>query len=94
MRACWPRLRWKKPRPSRAAPSISSGAGSGTDADGGALIEVLRANGSVIRPADDDAMLDLCGVLAKLMDGIDGSPFDFAPGSQKWVALFDAGSEV
>ncbi len=64
------------------------------DATGGALIEVLRANGSVIRPADDDAMLDLCGVLAKLMDGIDGSPFDFAPGSQKWVALFDAGSEV
>jgi hypothetical protein len=51
------------------------------DTRGEALIEVLRANGAVSRPADDDAMLDLCGALSKLMEGIDGSPFDFASGS-------------
>jgi len=58
-----------------------------------ALIEVLRASGAVSRPADDDAMLDLCGALSKLMEGIDGSPFDFASGSQKWVALFHTACE-
>lgn len=58
------------------------------DAKGAALIEVLRGNGAVSRPADDNAMLELCGVLAKLMDGIHGSAFDFASGSQKWIALF------
>lgn len=63
------------------------------DAKGEALIEVLRANGAVSRPAEDEAMLGLCGALTKLMDGIGGSPFDFAPGSQKWVALFSAGSD-
>ena len=34
-------------------------------------------------------MLDLCGVLTKLMDGIDGSPFEFVSGRQRWVALFE-----
>lgn len=63
------------------------------DATGEALLEVLRANGAVSRPADDDAMLELCGVLTKLMDGIDGSPFDFASGSEKWVALFQTSCE-
>lgn len=63
------------------------------DARGQALIEVLRADGAVTRPADDDAMLDLCGVLTKLMDGIDSSPFDFASGSQTWVALFEVSCE-
>jgi len=38
-------------------------------------------------------MLDLCGVLTKLMDGIDSSPFDFASGSQTWVALFEVSCE-
>jgi hypothetical protein len=38
-------------------------------------------------------MLELCGVLTKLMAGIEGSPFDYAPASQKWVALFDARDE-
>lgn len=63
------------------------------DATGAALMEVLRASGAVCRPADDDAMLELCGVLTKLMAGIEGSPFDYAPASQKWVALFDARNE-
>lgn len=63
------------------------------DARGQALIEVLRAGGAVSRPADDDAMLDLCGVLTKLMDGIDSSPFDFASGNQTWVALFEVSCE-
>lgn len=63
------------------------------DARGEALIEVLRADGAVSRPADDNAMLELCGVLTKLMDGIDGSPFDFASGSQKWLALFQTSCE-
>lgn len=63
------------------------------DVRGQALIEVLSSNGAVTRPADDEAMLGLCGVLTKLMDGIDGSPFDFASGSEKWVALFQTASE-
>lgn len=63
------------------------------DARGQALIDVLRADGALTRPADDDAMLDLCGVLTKLMDGIDSSPFDFASGSQTWVALFEVSCE-
>ena len=58
------------------------------NATGKALIEVLRADGVTKRPADDEAMLELCGALTKLMAGIAGSPFEFAPGSQKWVALF------
>ncbi|MGQ9589914.1 MAG: hypothetical protein ACUVYA_06430 [Planctomycetota bacterium] len=64
------------------------------DARGEALIEVLRAKGAVNRPANDDTMLELCGVLSKLMAGIDSSPFDFAPGSQKWVALFQTSCET
>ena len=58
------------------------------DARGTALIEVLRADGVTKRPSDDEAMLELCGVLTKLMGGIAGSPFDLVPGGQKWVALF------
>ncbi len=68
--------------------------GGQPDATGRALIELLRADGAVARPTDDDAMLDLCGALTKLMDGIEGSPFDFAPGSQKWIALFHASCEL
>lgn len=63
------------------------------DARGVALLEVLSANGAVSRPADDDTMLDLCGVLTKLMDVIDSSPFDFDSGHQKWVALFQTSRE-
>lgn len=58
------------------------------DARGAALVDVLRNDGALTRPAEDDAMIQLCGKLADLMTGIVGSPFDFAPGSQKWVALF------
>jgi len=63
------------------------------DRRGTALIEVLRAQGAVNRSEGDEAMLGLCGVLTKLMDGIEGSPFDFASGSQKWVALFQTANE-
>ena len=63
------------------------------DPRGAVLLEVLRAKGVVSRPADDDAMLALCGVLSKLMARIDGSPFDFASGGQTWVALFQTSCE-
>jgi hypothetical protein len=63
------------------------------DTTGAALIDVLRAGGALKRPPNDEAMLELCGVLTKLMAGINGSPFDFAPGSQKWVALFQTSFE-
>jgi len=63
------------------------------DARGAALIEVLRGNGTASRPADDKAMENLCGVLSKLMAGIEGSPFDFAPSSKKWIARFQASAE-
>ncbi|MDQ7829060.1 MAG: hypothetical protein QN119_13735 [Armatimonadota bacterium] len=63
------------------------------DARGAALIEVLRGNGTASRRADDKAMEDLCGVLSKLMAGIEGSPFDFAPSSKKWIARFQASAE-
>jgi hypothetical protein len=61
------------------------------DTKGAALIELLRANGAVSRSEDDKAMLGLCGVLTKLMAGIDGSPFDFVSG--KWIALFQTSSK-
>jgi hypothetical protein len=64
------------------------------DTAGVALIEVIQAKGAVNRPQDDDAMLELCEVLTKLMAGIDGSAFDFAPGSQKWIALFHTSYET
>ena len=35
-------------------------------------------------------MAELCSVLTKLMS-ITGSPFEFTPLGEKWVALFDAG---
>ncbi len=55
---------------------------------GQALLSVLSGEGTVRRDADDRGMLDLCGVLTKLM-GIDDSPFRFAEYDEKWVALFD-----
>ena len=57
---------------------------------GQALMAVLAGKGTVRRKADDKGMLELCGVLSRLM-GIGGSPFDSAPFGEKWVALFDAG---
>lgn len=63
------------------------------DATGAALIEVLRGNGTANRREDDKAMEDLCGVLSKLIAGIEGSPFDFAPSSKKWIARFQASAE-
>jgi hypothetical protein len=55
---------------------------------GKALIELLRKDDVLCRPDDDDAMLGVCEALAMLMTGIDGSPFDLAPDSRKWIALF------
>ena len=55
---------------------------------GQALLAILAGNGTVQRKADDKGMLELCGVLNKLLD-IDDSPFEFAEISEKWVALFD-----
>ncbi len=63
------------------------------NAAGKALIEVLRADGAVSRSQRDKAMLQLCGVLAKLMAGISGSPFEVARGGEKWVALFQTSFE-
>ncbi|MCL6546639.1 MAG: hypothetical protein K6T61_15565 [Bryobacteraceae bacterium] len=63
------------------------------DAKGAALIDVLRAGGTLKRSPNDEAMLGLCGMLSKLMAAIAGSPFDFAPGSQQWVALFQTSCE-
>ena len=57
---------------------------------GQALVAVLSGKGTVSRKENDKGMAELCGVLTKLM-GIDGSPFEFAPLGEKWVALFDAG---
>lgn len=64
------------------------------DAVGEALIEVLCSKGTASRPPDDDAMLGLCGVLTELMAGLDGSAFDFAPSSGKWVALFQTSCQL
>jgi hypothetical protein len=52
---------------------------------GQALLAVLAGKGTVQRKADDKGMLELCGVLSKLMS-IDDSPFEFA---EKWVSIFD-----
>jgi len=47
----------------------------------------------VKRPADDEAMIELCGFLTGLME-IKAPPFEFAPTDEKWVARFDASSEM
>ena len=60
---------------------------------GQALLAVLAGKGTVQRKADDKGMLELCGVLSKLM-GLDGSPFEFAEIEEKWVALFDAEKDL
>ena len=57
---------------------------------GKALLAVLAGQGTVQRKADDEGMLELCGVLTSLM-GINSSPFEFAEIGRKWDALFDAG---
>lgn len=56
---------------------------------GQALLAVLAGKGAVTRKADDKEMLDLCGVLTKLM-GMDDSPFEFSRIGEKWVARFEA----
>ena len=61
------------------------------DPRGAVLLEVLRAKGVVSRPSNDSAMLGLCGVLTNMIEGIDGSPFDFV--SEQWVALFQTSCE-
>jgi len=59
-----------------------------TNRAGQSLLAVLAGNGTVQHKADDKGMLELCGVLSKLM-GIDESPFEFAEIEGKWVALFE-----
>jgi len=59
---------------------------------GKALLVILAGKGAVKRGADDKGMLELCGVLTKLMD-ITESPFEFAKLEEKWVALFDTSGE-
>ncbi|MDD2706727.1 MAG: hypothetical protein PHV34_01855 [Verrucomicrobiae bacterium] len=58
---------------------------------GQALLTVLSNNGIVKRKAEDKGMQELCGVLSKLMMGIAGSPFEFIPFAEKWVARFEIG---
>lgn len=55
---------------------------------GQALLAVLAGKGTVQRKANDKGMLELCGVLSKLMS-IDDSPFEFAEIEEKWVSIFD-----
>jgi len=58
-----------------------------------ALLAVLSGKGVVNRKENDKGMAALCGVLTKLM-GIDGSPFEFSPLGDKWVARFDIPDEA
>jgi hypothetical protein len=63
------------------------------DAQGEALIAVLRAGGKVQRPPTDRAMLTLGKRLCHLMQ-LQDSPFQFSRERQTWSALFDASSSV
>lgn len=63
------------------------------DPRGEALLAVLRGKGVVRISADDDAMLNLCSFLCD-WTGIADSPFDFAPNEDKWIAKFEASSEI
>jgi len=56
-------------------------------------LAVLSGKGVVNRKENDKGMAALCGVLTKLM-GIDGSPFEFSPLGDKWVARFDIPDEA
>jgi hypothetical protein len=56
---------------------------------GQALLDVLAGKGTVKRKVYDKGMLELGGVLSKLMD-IKDPPFRFAKSEEKWVALFFA----
>ena len=64
------------------------------NAQGVAFLAILHGQGDVTRDQDDETMLELCGILSKLMDGVESSPFDFAPTSRKWIAKFQASSEL
>lgn len=59
---------------------------------GKALLAVLSGKGTVKTKAADQGMIELCGVLTRLM-GLDESPFEFAKLDEKWVALFNASGE-
>ena len=59
---------------------------------GQALLDVLAGKGTVKRKVYDKGMLELGGVLSKLID-IKGPPFRFDELNGKWVALFDAFGE-
>ncbi len=59
---------------------------------GKALLAVLSGKGTVKTKADDKGMIELCGVLTRLM-GLDESPFEFAKLDEKLVSLFDASGE-
>jgi hypothetical protein len=60
-------------------------------ASGEALLALLDGGGQIDRPQDDEAMLELCGVLTRLM-GLKETAFEIK--GRLWVANFDAESEV
>jgi len=58
-----------------------------------ALLALLQNGGTIQRCENDKAMLELGGVLRKLMD-LDAPAFKFDRSHEKWVAKFDASSKV
>jgi hypothetical protein len=63
------------------------------DRRGITLLALLQNGGTIQRHEKDKAMLELGGVLGKLMD-LEAPAFKFVPSADEWVALFDASSKV
>jgi len=56
---------------------------------GRSLRPARAGKGTVQRKVDGKGILELCGILPKLM-GMDGLSFEFAEIDEKWAAVFDA----
>ncbi len=65
------------------------------NAEGLALLAVLRGGGTVTRPADDPALLSLGGRLSRMAQLADaGPPFAWSERTGRWTARFDASSAL
>ncbi len=63
------------------------------DPAGRSLLDVLRAGGTLSRPADDVGLLQLGGRLCRIT-GIQDAAFHFDSGRSRWISFFEAMSEA
>jgi hypothetical protein len=62
-------------------------------AEGGALVNIVRSGGRLLRRGDDLAVLNLAKLLREWA-GVEEQPFRFSEGTGSWTALFACSSEI